>query len=341
MHSGIVRFIIELMRQIKLKRHDPYNFPKAELERLYTTEGLSTYSIATKWNCDPKTIYTSLLRYNIPTRPRKVVRIKANILSDLYSSGKSMADIGKLYDICPAAVHRKIHQSKILPRNQWESNIKYTRHDFSGNPEEKAYLIGFRIGDLNVRTRPDLSSGIGVKSGTTKLVQLQLMEQLFGQYGHIWISGPHGNGAYQFETKLNRSFEFLLPKHKEIPLWIMQSKDSFWNFVAGYTDAEGNIGVYSTRAKFRLRSYDRPILSQINAGFVKAGIHALIKLETKAGISRSGKTKLNHDCWGVTVNHAPSLVVLFDLLRSRLLHGKRVADLQLATSNLVERGYID
>lgn len=325
----------------KIVKTTPYNFPKDELVRLYVTEKLSTYSIAAKLHCDPKTIYVYLLRYGIPTRPRKVVHIDTKTLSDLYKAGKSMATIGKLYGICPAAVHRKIHNTKITSRSQWESNIKYVRHDFSGNPEEKAYLIGFRIGDLNVRTRPDLSSGIGVKSGTTKLVQLQLMKQLFGRYGHIWISGPHGNGAYQFETKLNRTFEFLLPKHREIPKWVLDNDDFLWHFVAGYTDAEGNIGIYATRAKFRLRSYDRHILFQINRGMMTKGIHTVFKLEQKAGMSKSGKTKHNQDCWGVTVNHAPSLVVLFDLLRSRLLHGKRVADLQLATSNLVERGYAE
>lgn len=338
---GIVWFIIELMLSNIETRHSPYNFPKDELARLYLTDKLSTYSIAEKWNCDPKTIYLYLRRYNIPTRPRKIVKINDNRLSELYSSGKSMAAIGRLYGICPAAVHRKLHNTKITSRNQWESNIKYARHDFSGNPKEKAYLIGFRIGDLNVRTRPNLSSGIGVKSGTTKLVQLQLMKQLFGRYGHIWISGPHGNGEYQFETKLNRSFEFLLPKHRKIPRWVLDNDDFLWHFVAGYTDAEGNIGVYATRAKFRLRSYDRLILSQINRGMVAKGFHTVFRLEQKAGMSKSGKTKYNQDCWGVTVNHAPSLVALFDQLRSKLLHGKRVADLQLATSNLMERGYID
>lgn len=322
-------------------RHNPYNFSKHVLERLYLVERLSTYSIATQLECDPKTIYLYLRKYNIPTRPRKTVKIEEKHLARLYESGQSMSEIGKRYGICAAAVYRKIHAAKIRPRNQWESNIKYKRSDFSKDDQEKAYLIGFRIGDLNVRTRNDSTSSINVKSGTTKSVQLELMKNLFGHYGHVWISGPHRTGSYQFETMLNRSFEFLLPKHKQIPSWIMKDPEYFWSFVAGYTDAEGNIGIYTTRAKFRLRSYDRKILSQIHMEMLKLGIKALFKLETKAGISRSGKTKRNKDCWGVTVNHAPSLITLFDKLRSKLVHGKRKIDLRLATQNMIKRGYLN
>lgn len=317
-----------------------YNFPKDKLERLYLTEKLSTYSIAAKWHCDPKTIYVYLLRYGIPTRPRKVVNIDPKTLSDLYQSGKSMATIGRLYGICPAAIHRKIHRSNISTRNQWEANIKYTQKDFSGSNESKAYLIGFRVGDLNVRTKTDPTCGITVKSGTTKKAQLELMTALFIKYGHIWISGPHSIGEYQFETRLNRSFDFLLPKHSFIPAWIMDSDDYFWSFVAGYTDAEGNISLCDNRAKFRIRTCEPQILKQIHDRLHQLGIKSLYGLERKKGLSKTGKLKLNKDCWGVTVNHAPSLVSLFGYLKPRLLHKKRYGDLLICIRNLDMRGYL-
>lgn len=317
-----------------------YNFPKDKLERLYLTEKLSTYSIAAKWHCDPKTIYVYLLRYGIPTRPRKVVDIDPKTLSDLYKSGKSMKEIGGLYGICAAAVHRKIHQAKIKARDQWEANVKYLRSDFSGDLNEKSYLIGFRIGDLNVRTHKDPSSSIKIKSGTTKIAQLNLMSKLFGKYGHISITGPHSIGEYQFETKLNRSFEFLLPKHSEIPQWIMDNDDYFWNFLSGYTDAEGNISLCDNRAKFRIRTCEPQILKKIHERLHQLGIKSLYGLERKKGLSKSGRLKLNKDCWGVTVNHAPSLVSLFAYLKPRLLHKKRYDDLLICIRNLDMRGYL-
>ena len=338
---GIVRYIFELMPNISRTNHrSPYNFPKDELEKLYLIDKLSTYRIAKKWKCDPKTVWVYLQRYKIPTRPRKVVKIDSDNLKSLYMSGQSMATIGKSYGICAAAVHRKIHNTKINPRNQWEANIKYVRNDFSGDNQEKAYLIGFRLGDLHVETRKEPDSPIRVSSGTTKEVQLKLMTRLFSPYGHIWISGPHAINEYQFETKLNRSFDFLLPKHKQVPDWIMRRESNFWSFVAGYTDAEGNIGVYTNRARFRIRTYDKQILFQIHLGMQKVRIKSLFTLECKAGISSSGKTKHNQDCWGVVVNHAPSLAILFGQLRSRLLHAKRANDLRIATDNLIKRGYL-
>lgn len=320
-------------------RHIRYNFSKNELERLYLIDLLSTYSIARKLNCDPKTVYRYLKKHDIPTRPRKVVPIDVQRLEELYSSGQSMATLGKEHGICAAAVHRKIHAAKIIPRTQWESNVKYKRTNFSGDNQDKSYLIGFRIGDLNVITKHDPTSSIIVKSGTTKKAQLDLMSKIFSKYGHIWITGPHKHDEYQFQTNLNRSFEFLLPKHKQIPVWIINNSDNFWSFLAGYTDAEGNIGIYAARAKFRLRSYDKKILFQIHKALKKAGIQSLFKLEKKAGIYQSGKVKHNQDCWGVTVNHAPSLVILFARLHTKLQHGKRVSDANLAINNLTERGY--
>lgn len=329
MFSGLIWYIIELMS---------YLFQKNQLIDLYWKRKLSTYSISDKVGCDPKTVYRYLKLYNIPTRPRKRVSIPKTELLRLYRKGVSMRGIGNRYGICATAVHRKVHAAGIVARCSWDANTVHPTKDFIENQREKAYLIGFRVGDLHVMVRSPQSSII-VKSGTTKYEQLKLMKQLFKGHGPIHICGPHQNLAYQFQVRLNRSFDFLITKHKDIPRWICEDDKYLWEFVAGYVDAEGSFGVYADRGKFRLGSYDKKILDEINNFFLKDDIHTFYELEREAGyVSKSG-TRCNGNFWRITINHAPSLLKLHTGLSRRLRHIKRIKDMQNVYANVRRRGY--
>ncbi len=321
----------------------PYNnrympssfFGRNQLQQWYVQDGLSTYGISEKVGCDPKTVYYWLKEYSISTRPRKIIPTSKTDLVKLYRLNLSLKDIGKQIGCTPSAVLRKFRKFGINTRTPWEASTFHIKHNFSNNLLEKAYLIGFRIGDLNVVRRSSLSSII-VKSNTTKVEQATLLKKLFSKYGPIWISRPKSRlSVYHFTATLNDSFSFLLPKHTSIPVWIVRSKNLFLSFLAGYSDAEGSIGIYDGRASFRIGSYDKIILNQIHELLIKYRIRNTIILETKAG--KYGNRVLNGDFYRVSIRDKMALKLCLSELLPYLKHKNRIKCARLALKNVHSR----
>ncbi|MDP2926581.1 MAG: hypothetical protein Q8N65_00340 [bacterium] len=313
--------------------------PENILEKLYVEEGLSTYKIAKKYHCDAKTVYKKLLKFQIPTRPRKVVKISRRELEHLYFKRcLSLSAIGKLYKCDPVAIFKKMRSLGFSLRKSWETGRKYPRYNFSGNLTEKAYLLGFRAGDLGVRQFGRFVKSIRVGCNSTKVAQITLIQKIFKRYGSVCIGRQLSNGVRNITATLNKSFSFLLPKEDKMPRWALKSKKYFLSFAAGYIDAEGSIGIYTNRAKFRVGSYDIGILRSLLKGFIRLGIKkAHLRLETKAGfVDRSG-LRHNGDFWRITVNEKDNLLLLFDLIGPYLQHADRIRAMELARSNVEER----
>lgn len=258
------------------------------------------------------------------------IEIPRNLIYDLYvTKRKSLSQIGQLLNCSNVTVMERLKEYRIDRRTYFEANVRYSKVDFSGNLIEKAYLIGFRIGDLNVKIPK--GSTVYVKTNTTKLDQVRLVESLFRRYGPV-RSKSYYKTDISIESYLNKSFAFLVPKHEYIPNWILKQKRLFLAFLAGYTDAEGNIGVYSNRARFRVRTCDFNILKQIYNYLNARGIRCHLTLEAKPK-----KHKLNAPFWCVSCNEMYSLSKLFYLIAPYLRHGKRCKDLKIATDNIYER----
>lgn len=309
-------------------------FTKQQLANYYLKEGLSTYQIAEICNCNPKTVYLWLKIFKIPTRPRKIIHTSKEIIQSLYNQGLSMASIGKKLGCVPSAVFKKIRKYHIKSRACWETNIIHKRSNFSGNLIEKAHLIGFRIGDLNVKKSLNF---ININSSTTKADQLTMMKQLFAKYGPIWIGKTmyKNHEVFSFCTSLNKTFDFLLPKYQLIPAWILKENKNFWAFFAGYADAEGTIGIYNKMAKFRIGSYDKKILKQIHDKLLLLKINNSFNLETKAGLY-SGE-KHNGDFWRIAVAEKKSLFICLTQLLFYFRHANRIKMAKLALRNLLSR----
>ena len=149
------------------------------------------------------------------------------------------------------------------------ANIINPRKDFSGKLIEKAYIIGFRLGDLGVRKIYPNSKTITVASGSTIKEQIDLIDSLFKDYGKVRIKTAK-NSKINIWVALNESFDFLLSK--EIPVWVERDKKLFLSFLAGFTDAEGNIGIYNKQAVFQMGNYNKKILLFINKNLNNLGI---------------------------------------------------------------------
>lgn len=165
---------------------------KDELEELYVHQKLNTYQIAEKLNCSQATIWKKLIKYAIPRRTPH--ELTSNIpskdeLFHLYINKKlSTWKIEKEYGYSRGTIHRKLKEYGIKTRDLATANIKYEKLDFSGNLIEKAYIIGFRLGDLRVRKYYKNSKTICVGCSSTIPEQITLIKQLFSEYGHVWIN---------------------------------------------------------------------------------------------------------------------------------------------------------
>jgi|TARA_B100002003_G_C14140981_1_gene548654 hypothetical protein len=291
---------------------------KKALENLYVGKKLSTYKIADQYKCASNTIHRRLKIYGIETRPKKIVEISKERLSYLYHEQKlPLSRIAKEYECNPVAIFDKMKKFKIPSRTMSEAKTKHPKKDFRGSKVEKAYLVGFRLGDLNVTREHHC---IKVKTNTTKTEQFELVKSLFERFGKVW-SKRYGQ-VYSIQVALNQSFSFLLPKEDQISRWILNNKKTFLSFVAGYTDAEGNIGTYNKRPRVRIRTYDKGLLKAMHKKLQSVGIDCRYGLESVAV-----KGKKNKDCWYVSINKKESVKSFGKQVGPYLKHKKRKEDL--------------
>jgi len=308
--------------------------PKDKLEQLYCSENLSTQKIAKKLGISSCSVYYKLKEAGIKTRVKKTISLSKGKLKNLYlSKGLSCSEIAEKFNCNSVTIFQKLKNYNIRTRNASLANTIYPKRKFVGNDELKAYMIGFRLGDLNVKAK-DKSSTIMVKSNTTKEEQCALIKLIYGRYGHYKVKKSN-NGDYCIWINLDKSFYFLVPKQDKIEDWIFNNKTNFFSFLAGYTDAEGNIAISNGAARFRIRTYDKNILSQIYQKLNDFGINAKFGLASKKGVYW-GRV-YNQDCWGVYVYSKKDILNLLQNLKPLIKHKKRYNDLILAEKNVLER----
>ena len=307
---------------------------KNDLKKLYWDKNLSSYKIAKLLKIGRTTIYNKLVDYGIGTRPKKIVRISKKKLKELYIDKRfSLSKIAELYNCSSSIILDKLKKYKIKRRDKYDANTIFIKKKFTGNKELKAYMIGFRLGDLHVKKDSQDSSILKITSNTTKIDQVNLIRNIYGIYGHFWIK-KYGD-IYSIGIQMDKSFGFLIPKEDNIPIWILKNKEYFFAFLGGYTDAEGNINLSQNRARFRIRTYDKNIISQIYNKLNFFGINSRFGLVSKRGFY--GKRKQNKDCFGVFVNSKEDLFKLFKFIKPHLKHKKRHDDLIMAETNISER----
>ena len=286
-------------------------------------------------DCCQATIWKKLKEFNIIPRVAgpKRVNLTKDQLKGLYLDKKlSTWQIEKKLKIPRGTIHRKLKEFDIETRDRSDSHIIYQRKDFSGDLVEKAYIIGFRIGDLGVRKIYPNSKTICVASGSTIREQIDLMESMFKNYGNVWIKTSK-NGKINLQVALNDSFKFLLTK--EVPSWIFKNKKHFFSFFAGFIDAEGHIGVYKETARFSLGNYDSGLLIKIHNQLKKYRIHC------REPYSDNRKGKLNsqgypyrENYWNLRIHRKDELSKLFKEIKPHIKHPNKVKALNNAILNI-------
>ncbi len=290
---------------------------KEYLCELYVNKGLSTYRIAELYNCDNKTIHRKLRQFGIPTRSIIKIPIPKEELYRLYHVEKlPLSRIAKRFSCCVDPIFDRMKEYGIPSRTMSEAKTIYPKQDFSGDLVEKAYLIGFRLGDLNVYRDYD---SVCVQSSTTILEQVELIGSLFNKYSKV-NAKKCKDGAYHNQVRLNKTFEFLLPKEDLIEDWILNNDLYFVAFFAGYFDAEGNVQLYKNRLRLRIRSCDKNILYSMHQKLQTLGVRNIFRLELSAGIYKN--KKLNKDFWCLSINRQQDIIELSKGVFPHLKHAK-------------------
>src|SRR3989344_213929 len=316
---------------------------KKDLKKLYMGDKLNTYKIAEKYGTCQATIWKKLKKYKI--KKRSSHELNSNIpskklLQELYIVNRlSTWEIEKKYGFSRSTIHRKLREYGMI-RTRAETHRIYPRRDFSENENEKTYLIGFRLGDLRARKIWENSETIQVDCGSTKKEQISLIKKLFQNYGHVWISIPNSKGKIQIEAFLNQSFCFLLDK--KIPKMLISKKENFFSFLAGFTDAEGTIGVSKKQAYFSIVNQNKNWLSYIRNNLINFGINCpKIGLGSEKGTAvtlYSDKLYFsNKDCWYLRLTKKSELYKLLENMEPYLKHEKKVKNLKLAKINILDR----
>ena len=325
------------------------------LKYLYINRKFSTCRIAELASCNPKTVWKHLKKLGVEMRNKSEAQTKYKIdlkvLKELYwVKNLSCYQIAKVYGCSPSAIVYKFKKYNIpfrnvndainltIPRRSRSlaiSAIKYPKKPFSGDITEKAYLLGFASGDLHV-TKNKYGATVKVEISTTKKDQVELVSNIFQRYTHIGTSQTATSGNYQIFFNLHDSFDFLLDYNKDIiPNSMLNDRQAFLSFLAGYIDAEGSFGVYNGRGSFFVGSYDKNILSQIHNRLKDFGIICeSLRRCVKAGYIDKRGVKTKEDLWGFKIRRKKELPKFIKLIKPFLKHSKRINDLKTVESIL-------
>ena len=321
------------MREIKL--------PKEQLKELYERKKLTTYQIADEFKCCQATVWKKMHKFGIRPRlagPPRVDLDRRELTKSYIDDGLSTWEIEKRYRNPRSTVYRKLLEYGIKPRSRAKSHIIYPRKSFDGDMFEKAYIVGFAVGDLRVRIVYKNSETIHADCGSTKPEQIELIKKLFSKYGRVWMSKPNKHGKIQVEAFLDRSFSFLLKPEKEICSWILKADNYFAAFLAGFTDAEGSIGVHNGMAVYQLGNYNKELLSLIHQKLIEIRIYCPGPYEdkTKGYVTKDGYVHNQNYC-RLCVHRKSSLLRLFELIGPHLKHKRRIACMKRAIENIKTR----
>lgn len=274
------------------------------LEKLYIQQHLSSYEIARRLGCDSTTVRNWLRTSGVP--------IRTALESFRY----------RIYRTPPG-------------------RLSYAKKDFDGDAATKAYLIGFRLGDLTVApVNPGMHSRtLKIQCRTTRPEQARLFERLFSRYGHIHTEKPDRAGGFQLIAYVNRSFNFLLPKQDAVDQVISNNLRCATAFAAGYIDAEGSFHITTRRktglkkAVFALASQDQHILQWCHQWLLSIGADCRPpKIAIHVGTPR--RCRLNKDYWILQVHRKDALLKLIEALRPWIKHPKRTADMLRVLANI-------
>jgi len=268
---------------------------------------------------------------------------KATLEKLYWNDSLSPYDIGKILKCSFSTVKNRMDEFNIPTRSNSAARLKYPRKSFDGDELKKAYMCGFRLGDLSVYKPKGKSETIVARCHTTQKTQVDVINKVFEPFGKVSVSN-NIPGHFQVNCYLDTSFEFLLDKKFDDGEWLTQNPESGWAFISGYTDAEGNYIINQGRARFKIDSYDKEILEWMSKWLTLNNIRNKLRCLYKKGTARYVEKKKTlesigwkYDLWRLNVNHKQDLREFILKTLPYSLHGKRVSDARTCLENIEKR----
>jgi len=206
---------------------------------------------------------------------------------------------------------------------------RHPRHIFSGNNEEKAYLLGLRTGDLAVQKH---GRGWRVSIVTSHPAMSGLVSSVFEKYSAVKMypkkDSMKGGHYWAHYCVLDGSFDFLENKAYILPDWVRCNEKLFLSFLAGYFDAEGCISLNYVPKNMRciswiIKSCDKRLLFSIRKELNKMGYDINLSLAKKAdGIT------YNRDYWYIGTSKKAHVIGLLNHIPIR--HPEKILKRNLA-----------
>ncbi len=225
------------------------------------------------------------------------INIPKQVLIQLYTHKKlSMEKISKVLHLSISKVWKFIHKYGIPVRR-----FKYEKRDFSGDPSEKAYLLGLVAGDFYAYRH---YRQIAAELTTTHPAMIDLFYSVFKRYGipvqrfkYNKITGRYEKVGH---VLLNNSFEFLLSKDFEI------DNEYFYDFLAGFFNSEGCVHVYNNHGYVGLSiliyNSNKRLLKIIKNRLERDGFHPKFYKFFKKGEKATNNYKRGCDLWVLTMH---------------------------------------
>lgn len=321
--------------------HTRINIACDELKELYINKKLSLFEIGKLLGYSARTIQIRAIECKInlrsPGPPGPTISNKK--LEYLYTKRRlSSRKIAKIYNCAYSTIDSKIKKLGLSIRTLSNSHIVTKRKNFNGSNEEKAYLVGFKIGDLRARRMYKNSETILVDCGSTKPNQIKLIKRLFKKYGRVWVSKPKTNNKVQIECSLNNSFTFLLKKYKKFPSWILTKNIYELSAIAGFIDAEGSFFISKNdQSFFSVGNYKKAILDQINNYLIKRNYKTRLCLGVKKGYTGKDGYPHSSDYWILTITRKEDLKSFAELMLPYLKHQDRINQAKNVLRNIKKR----
>ncbi len=266
------------------------------------------------------------------------ININRGALKQLYlTKNLSPNKIGKIFNCSFSTITNRLKEYGIPLKSPAFARMRYQKFNFDDNLIDKAYMIGFRLGDLHVRRPSPDSETIVVQCHTTQKYQVDVIKSLFKKFGKVNASfNPKGNHFY-VNCYLNNSFGFLFSKNENTWAWVKDKSLLSLAFIAGYTDAEGNFILNQNRGRFKIDSYDFSILSWISSWLRSQDIPNKFRLIYKMGDKWNGRYPLNKDLWRLNINKANALYKFIESITPYLRHKQRINDARICLRNINNR----
>jgi len=274
---------------------------KKEIEFLYWEKKLSINQIAKKLDICVSVLQKRMVKEDISRRESKkrdLEKPSKNTLRKLYYKDKfTLEKIAGKLDVATSTVFRWMKEYDIST-----IKMKYKKYSFSGDLNEKAYILGMSYGDLHVCRH---SKQIAVQLTTTHPSMIKLFYKMFEKYGTPKKYPKYNKTTERYEwalyVLLDKSFEFLLStKLSDI------EKEQFKYFLAGFFDSEGCLHIYNNHGfiglTFLVYNNDKKIIDYILENLKKDNFKPKLRKMFKKGIKTTNNYYRGNDLWSISLH---------------------------------------